>query len=50
MPANAWYEDFAETLLSEGITTGCFPDPLLYCPNDQVLRDQMASFIARSLP
>ena len=49
VPVTAWYGDFAETLLAQGITTGCFPDPLLYCPDDQVLRDQMASFVARSL-
>jgi hypothetical protein len=49
VPTTAWYADFSETLLAEGITAGCFPDPLRYCPDDQVLRDQMASFIARSL-
>lgn len=50
VPATAWYADFAETLLAEGISDGCLSDPLLYCPDDNVLRDQMASFIARSLP
>lgn len=49
IPTNAWYEAFAETLLDQGITNGCFPDPLRYCPDDHVLRDQMASFIARAL-
>ena len=49
VPTTAWYADFSETLLVEGITAGCFPDPLRYCPDDQVLRDQIASFIARSL-
>ena len=49
VPPNAWYDDFAETLYDQGITNGCFPDPLRYCPDDPVLRDQMASFIARAL-
>lgn len=50
VPPTSWYADFAETLLDQGITTGCLSTPLSYCPNDQVLRDQMASFIARALP
>jgi hypothetical protein len=49
VPPNAWYDDFAETLYDQGITNGCFPDPLRYCPDDPVLRDQMASFVARAL-
>jgi hypothetical protein len=49
VPTTAWYANFSETLLAQGITAGCFPDPLRYCPDDQVLRDQMASFVARSL-
>jgi hypothetical protein len=33
-----------------GITLGCSAtDPALYCPDDPVRRDQMASFIARAL-
>ncbi len=50
VPQTSWYANFAETLLDQGITTGCLATPLSYCPNDQVLRDQMASFIARALP
>jgi hypothetical protein len=32
-----------------GITLGCNPEGTLYCPDDLVRRDQMASFIARAL-
>lgn len=32
-----------------GVTLGCSPDGQLYCPKDLVLRDQMASFLARVL-
>ena len=48
--SGAWYADFAETLFDQGITKGCLTTPLSFCPNDAVLRDQMASFVARALP
>lgn len=38
-----------EGLLAAGITGGCTTEPLLYCPDDPVPRDQMASFLARVL-
>jgi hypothetical protein len=43
-----WYAGFAEALLQQGITSGCSSAPLQYCPGSPVLRDQMASFIART--
>jgi hypothetical protein len=37
-------------LASAGITKGCNPpDNTLYCPNDPVTRDQMATFLVRAL-
>lgn len=45
-----WYVAHAEALRTAGITTGCATNPLRYCPNAAVPRDQMASFLARSLP
>ncbi|MDF1596565.1 MAG: S-layer homology domain-containing protein [Acidimicrobiia bacterium] len=33
-----------------GVTLGCNPAGTLYCPNDNVRRDQMASFLARATP
>ncbi len=38
-----------EGLLAAGIAGGCSTDPLTYCPDDPVRRDQMASFLARAL-
>jgi len=35
-------------LLQSGITTGCSATPLLYCPTNPVLRDQMAAFLHRA--
>ena len=49
VPAHEWYAGAAEGLLAAGVTKGCSTDPLAYCPHDPVLRDQMASFIARAL-
>ncbi len=47
--AGAWYEQYVEALRVAGITTGCTASPLQYCPQAAVPRDQMASFLARSL-
>ena len=38
-----------EAIVEEGITLGCSADPPLYCPDDDVRRDQMASFLARAM-
>ncbi|MDH5615141.1 MAG: PQQ-dependent sugar dehydrogenase [Acidimicrobiia bacterium] len=48
VPATAWYGPSTERLYDLGITLGCGTSPLRYCPNDIVLRDQMASFLARA--
>ncbi len=34
---------------AEGITGGCSVDPVLYCPENPVLRDQMAVFLLKTL-
>jgi len=36
-----------DTIYNLGITTGCDPD-VAYCPNANVTREEMASFLARS--
>ncbi len=38
-----------EGVLAAGVTKGCSVDPLLYCPDQPVRRDQMASFLVRAL-
>lgn len=45
----AWYAPAVEGLAAAGVTAGCRAAPLAYCPADPVLRDQMATFLARSL-
>ena len=49
VPADAWYAGAVEGILAAGVTTGCSAEPLLYCPDKPVRRDQMASFLARAL-
>jgi minor extracellular serine protease Vpr len=50
------FEDIANPFINDiiwayenGITGGCSVDPPLFCPNNPVLRDQMASFLDRTL-
>ncbi|MDE0601803.1 MAG: hypothetical protein OXI56_08415 [bacterium] len=49
IPEGASYAEAVESILDAGITRGCSADPLLFCPNDTVNRDTMASFLARAL-
>ena len=49
VPADSEYAGAVEGILAAGVTTGCSADPLLYCPDRPVRRDQMASFFARVL-
>ena len=49
VPADSEYAGVVEGILAAGVTDGCSPDPLLYCPDRPVRRDQMASFFARAL-
>jgi hypothetical protein len=46
---SAWYASDVELAYKLGFTSGCTLNPLSYCPNKPVLRDQMATFLARAL-
>ncbi len=43
------HEGFIEAVAAEGITAGCNADGTLFCPQDDVSRGQMATFLARAL-
>src|SRR5690606_32574324 len=47
-PGKEWMQPWIELLYSQGITGGCGPNPLRYCPEDPVTRAQMAAFILRA--
>lgn len=47
-PSNPFY-NFIERMSSLQITAGCTPDHLQYCPSNPALRQEMATFILRSL-
>ena len=43
------HDDDVGTLNESGVTKGCdSTNPALYCPEADVLRDQMAAFLARA--
>lgn len=45
----SFFEPDINAVAAAGITNGCNADSTLFCPDDEVLRDQMASFLARAL-
>ncbi|HEY9420300.1 MAG TPA: S-layer homology domain-containing protein, partial [Thermoanaerobaculia bacterium] len=46
VPASYWAASWIEQLYADGITTGCRPG--LFCPEQNVLRSEMAAFLVRS--
>jgi hypothetical protein len=49
VPSGYWAEDAIYKIYNTGITKGCSQDPLKYCPEDTVTRDQMAVFLGRGI-
>ena len=45
----SWYADYVDHLAELGVTTGCSPDPLRFCPNRSVTRAEVAEFLAKAL-
>jgi hypothetical protein len=41
---NPWAQSWANDMLDKGLTSGCKASPLLYCPDNQVIREQVAKF------
>ncbi len=48
VPTTAWAANYIEQLYADGITTGCNPALMLYCPAHSVTRAQMAAFLLRA--
>jgi hypothetical protein len=44
-----WAYDYITAIYNAHITTGCSQNPLSYCPEDDVTREQMAAFIIRAV-
>ena len=49
VPADADHAAAVEGILAAGVTLGCSTEPLSYCPDRAVTREQMASFLVRAL-
>jgi hypothetical protein len=47
--ASYWAHDYIYNIYYAGITTGCSQNPLNYCPQDSVTREQMAAFLVRAV-
>jgi len=48
VPCSHWAADWIDQLYREGITAGCSANPPLFCPDAQVTRAQMATFLVRT--
>jgi hypothetical protein len=48
VPASHPFAPWIEELFLEGVTTGCATSPALYCPDDDVTREEMAVFLVRA--
>lgn len=48
-PAGSWYLPFVESLYDLGITEGCDTNPLTFCPDEQVSRAHITTFLIRSM-
>jgi hypothetical protein len=42
------FKPFIEELYNDGITAGCSASPLMYCPQANITRGQMAVFLVRA--
>ena len=49
VPSYYWAWDYIERLYTAGITGGCTTSPLMYCPEEEVTRAQMAVFLEKGI-
>ena len=49
VPSSSAFFDYVNVLSSWQITSGCSANPPLFCPTDLVTRDQLATFIIKSM-
>jgi hypothetical protein len=47
VPTTYWAAAYIEQVFEDGVTAGCATNPLRYCPETHVIREQMAAFLAR---
>ena len=48
VPLGSFAVDWIEDIYNRGITAGCGTNPLRYCPDSDVPREQMATFLVRT--
>ena len=47
VPPSHWAAPWIEQLYHDGLTRGCDQEPLRYCPENNITRDEMAVFLVR---
>ena len=48
VPVSHWAAPWIEQMYHDGITNGCASNPLRFCPDSSLTRDQMAVFLVRA--
>lgn len=46
--SDSWYYKWVETLFKSGLTAGCSETPKLYCPDNNVTREELSVFMVKS--
>ena len=49
VPDTYWAANFIDRLFNAGVTTGCSASPLMYCPESNVTRAEMAVFLLKAI-
>jgi hypothetical protein len=49
VPQDHWAWKYIEALYQEGYVSGCSSDPLMFCPENELARGEMAVFIVRGV-
>jgi hypothetical protein len=49
VPGKEWMEAWIKAFYYAGVTTGCGINPLIYCPENNVTRAEMAVFLLRAM-
>jgi hypothetical protein len=48
VPIKYWASGWIEALYKKGITKGCSKNPMMYCPEEAVSREQIAVYLLKS--
>jgi len=49
VPSDYWAYNYIQAIFNAQVTAGCYQEPPMYCPENNVTREEMAVFIIRAL-